>query len=100
MESHIADPLDQEQIASLSGLSVRQLQRQFRAALGRSVMEEYRRLRLETGRELIGSTRLPLSEIAQMTGFSTPSHFSDAFRRLYGHEPSRLRQSDTQTPRS
>ena len=100
MESHIADPLDQEQIASLSGLSVRQLQRQFRAALGRSVMEEYRRLRLETGRELIGSTRLPLLEIAQMTGFSTPSHFSDAFRRLYGHEPSRLRQPDTQTPRS
>ncbi|MCA0995041.1 GlxA family transcriptional regulator [Alloyangia pacifica] len=104
MESHIADPLDQDQIASLCGLSVRQLQRQFRAALGRSVMEEYRRLRLETGRELIASTRLRFSQIAQMTGFSTPSHFSDAFRRLFGHEPSRLRPavsaSTRKTPRS
>lgn len=93
MESHIADPLDQAQIASLTGLSARQLQRQFRAALGRSVMEEYRRMRLETGSELVTSTRLSLSEIAQMTGFSTPSHFSDAFRRLYGHEPSKLRRA-------
>lgn len=93
MESHIADPLDQEQVAELSGLSVRQLQRQFRATLGRSVMEEYRRIRLETGRELTVSTRVPLAEIAQLTGFSTQAHFTDAFRRQYGHPPSTLRRA-------
>lgn len=93
MESHIADPLDQDQIAGLSGLSTRQLQRQFRQDLGCSVMEEYRRIRLETGRGLVVSTRIPLSEIAQLTGFASPSHFSDAFRRQYGEAPSRLRRT-------
>ncbi|MBY6203095.1 GlxA family transcriptional regulator [Maritalea mobilis] len=91
MESHVADPLSQDQIATLSGLSIRQLQRQFRAATGRSVMQEYRRIRLETGRELVVETRLPLAEIAHMTGFSSQAHFSDAFSGLFGTPPSALR---------
>ncbi|WP_460274092.1 GlxA family transcriptional regulator [Celeribacter sp. ULVN23_4] len=92
MESHIADPLGQDQIATLSGLSTRQLQRQFRETTGRSIMEEYRRIRLETGKELITSTRIPLTEIAQMTGFSSQAHFSDAFRKFFGAAPSSLRK--------
>ncbi|MFW2589549.1 GlxA family transcriptional regulator [Sagittula sp. SSi028] len=100
MESHIADPLDQTQLASLTGRSVRQLQRQFRAALGRSVMEEYRRIRLDTGRDLVQRSRLPLSEIAQLTGFSTQAHFGDAFRRQFGHAPSHLRRSAPPAPQT
>jgi len=92
MESHIADPLDQDQIATLVGLSTRQLHRQFVAALGRSMMESYRRIRLETARELIGASRLPLSEVAQMTGFSSQTHFSDAYRRFFGEAPSTPRR--------
>ncbi len=95
MESHVADPLALPQIASLVGLSQRQLQRQFHAALGRSVMAEYRRIRLETGRELMVSTRLPLTTVAQMTGFATQAHFSDAFRREFGRAPSGLRRGAT-----
>ncbi len=92
MESHIADPLDQDQIAHLSGLSVRQLQRQFRTSLGGSIMEEYRRIRLETGKNMVTSTHLPLTEIAEMTGFASQAHFSDSFRKTYGQPPSRLRK--------
>ncbi|NVK45575.1 MAG: GlxA family transcriptional regulator [Rhodobacteraceae bacterium] len=94
MQSHIADPLDQDQLADLSGLSTRQLQRQFRENIGRSVMEEYRRIRLETGKDLIETTRIPLAEIAQMTGFSSQAHFSDAFRKSYGLAPSQLRKKE------
>lgn len=92
MESHIADPLGQDQIAALSGLSARQLQRQFRAATGRPMMQEYRRIRLDTGKKLVASTAIPLAEIAQMTGFSSQAHFSDAFSALFGTPPSALRK--------
>lgn len=92
MESHVADPLTQDQIATLAGLSTRQLQRQFRDATGRSVMQEYRRLRLLTGRDLVMNTRIPLAEIAHMTGFSSQAHFSDAFSKLFGDPPLRLRK--------
>ncbi|MEM1128957.1 MAG: GlxA family transcriptional regulator [Pseudomonadota bacterium] len=91
MESHIADPLDLGQIAQLAGLSPRQLQRQFRDALGHSVMESYRNIRLETAHGLLAQSRLSLTEIAQLTGFTAQSHFSDAYRRRYGAPPSRNR---------
>lgn len=93
MESHIADPLGLEQIADLSGMSTRQLQRQFGDVIGRSVMAEYRRIRLNKGRELLAATRLPMTSIAQMTGFATPAHFSDSFRRAFGVAPSHIRQT-------
>lgn len=87
MESHIADPLSQDQIAALAGLSTRQLQRQFRDSLNSSIMETYRRIRLETGKDLLLGSRLSVGEIALMTGFSSQAHFSDAYRRAFGHAP-------------
>lgn len=92
MESHIADPLSQEQLADLAGVSSRQLRRQFVESIGRSMMEEYRRIRLETARELIVGSRMPLSEVAQITGFASQTHFSDAYRKVYGTAPSALRR--------
>ncbi|MBR9844064.1 MAG: GlxA family transcriptional regulator [Rhodobacteraceae bacterium] len=92
METHIADPLDQDQIARLSGLSTRQLQRQFRDSLGKSLMQEYRHIRLETGKDLLGSTRLPLGEIAELTGFASQAHFSTRFQEAYGIAPSHWRK--------
>lgn len=97
MDSHIADPLDQTQIAQLVGLSARQLQRRFRETLGRSVMQEYRRLRLDLGRDLIENTGLPLSQVAQLSGFASQSHFTDAFRAEYGRAPSRYRANSRTT---
>ncbi|WP_341485719.1 GlxA family transcriptional regulator [Thioclava sp. GXIMD4215] len=97
MESHIADPLDQSQLAGLAGLSLRQLQRQFRQEMGAPVMEVYRRIRLEKAHELIAGTRLPLSEIAHLTGFASQSHFADRFRETYGHPPRALRDKKSPT---
>jgi transcriptional regulator GlxA family with amidase domain len=71
---------------------VRQLQRLFHETLGRSVMAEYRRIRLSTARNLVVTTRLPLSEIAHLTGFVSQTHFTDTFRRGFGHAPSALRK--------
>jgi transcriptional regulator GlxA family with amidase domain len=93
MQTHIADPLDQDQIARLSGLSTRQLQRQFRMSLGCSIMQEYRHIRLETGKYLLSTTHLPLSDIAELTGFSSQAHFSTRFQNAYGAPPSHWRKT-------
>lgn len=93
MESHIADPLDQGHIAHLTGMSSRQLQRLFGETLNRSVMQAYRRIRLETAKSLITSTRISLTEISLMTGFSSQTHFSDSFRKTFGFAPSTLRRT-------
>ncbi len=92
MESHIADPIDVRQIADLSGLSERQLQRQFKAALGQSVMQAYRRIRLETAQTMLRSSRLSIGEIAEMTGFATQAHFADLYKRNFLVAPSQDRR--------
>jgi transcriptional regulator GlxA family with amidase domain len=91
MESHIADPLDLAQLAALSELSSRQLQRQFKQSLGLSVMHAYRKIRLDMAHDLLKTTRMPISEIAEMTGFSSQSTFSVAYRADFKNAPRSVR---------
>ncbi len=91
MDSHLADPLDLSQLAALVGLAPRRLQRRFAAELGLTVMGQYRALRLDLARDLVRRTRLPVGEIAAMTGFSSPAHLSAAFAARFGKPPRRMR---------
>ncbi|MBT9385683.1 GlxA family transcriptional regulator [Pseudooceanicola sp. CBS1P-1] len=87
METHVADPLSVAQIAALTGLSSRQLQRLFHEAMQAPVAEVYRGIRLDVARDLVRRTRLPLAEVAQMTGFATQAHFSGAYSARHGSPP-------------
>jgi len=91
MESHLADPLSANQLADLAGMSLRQLQRLFLQDTNASMMDFYRNLRLAKASELITQTRLPLVEIADLTGFTSQSSFSRAYQAVHGHPPSKLR---------
>ncbi|TCN20344.1 transcriptional regulator GlxA family with amidase domain [Sinorhizobium americanum] len=91
MASHIADPLNEQQIADLSGLSSRQLQRLFNEQLGEPIMQFYRRMRLEKANDLLQQSTLPITEVAIAAGFSSLSHFSRAFREQFDVTPRRRR---------
>jgi len=88
METHIADPLSLKQIAEITGVGSRQLNRMFQAKLGRSTMAFYRDLRLDRARRLISQTPLPLSEVAEATGFAAMPHFSRVYSAAFGVSPS------------
>lgn len=92
MATHIADPLSLAQLAALSGCSARQLQRRFADRFGTTVSDFYRNLRLEKADELLRHSALPLSEIAQLTGFATAQHFSRCFHAHFGAPPARRRR--------
>jgi len=92
MESHLADPLNVTQLALLSGMSPRHLQRRFEARVGVSLMRFYRALRLDKARELLGQTGLPVLDVALATGFVNGSHFTRAFRDRFGMPPSAIRR--------
>lgn len=87
MESHLEEPLSREALAQLAGISVRQLERAFRIALGRGVHEHYLAVRLERSRQLLRETSLPVVEVALATGFASASQFSRAYRRVFGFPP-------------
>jgi transcriptional regulator GlxA family with amidase domain len=55
-------------------------------------------LRLETGRDLLGTSSLSVTEIAYALDFSSSAHFTTLFRKHFDETPSnarkRLRQSE------
>ncbi|QIE43673.1 GlxA family transcriptional regulator (plasmid) [Rhodobacteraceae bacterium SC52] len=91
METHIADPLTVEQLATLADMSPRHLQRLFRDRMGLSLIRFYRDLRLDKARDLLSQTGLPILEVALATGFANGAHFARAFRDKFGTRPSTLR---------
>jgi len=98
MDGHIADPLSAAQLASLSGLSARHLQRRFEAGVGVPLMRFYRDMRLDKARELLSQTGLPVLEVALATGFANGAHFARAFRDRFGAPPRSLRAAGRLPP--
>ncbi|MDO5622631.1 MAG: GlxA family transcriptional regulator [Paracoccus sp. (in: a-proteobacteria)] len=92
MFSHLAEPLAADQIAAQVGLSARQLQRLFVEHLERPLMQFYREMRLKKADELIRQTRLPMVDVALITGFADAAHFSRAYRAMFGRTPAECRR--------
>lgn len=80
-----------ERLASRFGWSSRQLRRVVRQELGVSPMELVLTRRLLLAKQLLTDTRLPISQVALASGFSSSRRFNDAFVRRYRMPPSRFR---------
>lgn len=92
IEKSIADPVPVPEIAAALGLSQRQLERRFKAAIGCTVVQFGLLLRLQHARVLLIATDLSVREIATASGFNTLSHFASAFGACFGKRPSDYRQ--------
>lgn len=79
-------------LAELAGVHPITLTRAFHRAFGCTVGEYLRRLRLERAIERLGTTDLPLAQIALEAGFADQSHFSHLFRQRTGMSPSSYRR--------
>ena len=69
----------------------RSLERKFRRVLGRSPLEEIRRVRVDLAKQLLCSTDLPMPIIARRSGFSEAKQLSQVFRSLVGMTPTSYR---------
>jgi LacI family transcriptional regulator len=70
----------------------RELERKFRAILGRSVLQELRRVRIEQAQKLLAGTDLPMPAIAKLSGFSSAHRLTIVFHRLCGMPPTAYRR--------
>ena len=79
-------------MAKLAGMSIRTLTRQFRNATGYPPKEYLLRLRLKKSVMLLLNPEMPISEIAERTGFSDSNYFCRQFRKHYGLSPQKYRK--------
>jgi AraC family carnitine catabolism transcriptional activator len=93
MENHLEDVLRLEDLARVSGLSARQLERRFKRALALSPMRFYLSLRLERAEHLLTYSRLSVRNAGLAAGFQSLAEFSRAYKRRYGLAPSQHRRS-------
>lgn len=77
-----------ETLAEDVGLSRTQLHRRMKELTGISVGEFIRNLRLQQAAKLLSAGDVSISQVTYAIGFSTPAHFSAAFKKHFGVSPS------------
>ena len=85
-------------IAAEACVSRSSLEQRFRAVVGRSIHEEFVRLRVAGVRGLVTRTDLPLKSVAARTGFPSVQYMTTFLHRHTGLTPARLRAMERAPP--
>jgi LacI family transcriptional regulator len=70
----------------------RTLERRFREQMGRSLLDEIRRVRIERAMQLLRDTSQDMPAIAEQCGFSSQARFATVFRKECGSTPTEYRK--------
>lgn len=84
LKENLADPPALEEIGRRVGCSHFHLSRIFSEQAGRTIFQHLRELRLERAATLLREGELQITQIAMEVGYSSPSHFTTAFREAFG----------------
>jgi LacI family transcriptional regulator len=79
-------------VANHLNVTRRWVEKRFGLALGRSVMEEIQRVRMETLRALVSQTDQPFTRIACRCGFTNANHLGIIFKARFGLTMSEFRK--------
>jgi transcriptional regulator GlxA family with amidase domain len=92
MRGHLDQRLTVEALADQAGMSPRNFSRAFAREMGMSPAKVVERLRLETARERVENSGLPIEQIAASLGFHDPERMRRAFLRAFGQPPQAMRR--------
>jgi len=85
-------PISLDVLARAAFVSPEHLCRLFKSSTDRSPLEVVRLARLDRAALLLSRTNFSVAQVAHLTGFASPFHFSRAFKDAYGASPRQLRQ--------
>lgn len=77
-------------VAQHFSLSESGFKSKLKRAAGKTFLDFTREFRLNKSREYLYTQKYNVTEAAQLTGFRSVAHFSDAFKRYFGVSPSNL----------
>lgn len=91
IRTHAREGINASDVAEAVPASRRVLERSMREILGRTILDEITRIRVETARRLLRETDNSVQQVARMSGFSSPTRMAKVFRRQVGAPPSEYR---------
>lgn len=92
IDQNLEDEFTINDLAKVAHLSIFHFARMFANTMGMPPQRYVSQRRLEAAKSMIGAGRLPLSEIAFRSGFSSQASFTRAFRRVTNMTPGEFRQ--------
>lgn len=93
LEDQLADPPTIRELSKMVQLNEYKLKKGFKELFGVTVFGYIHKMRMEMARRLLLGTERSAKEIAYDTGYSSPQHFSKAFKKEFGTTPNRMRNT-------
>jgi AraC-like DNA-binding protein len=90
LDEHVAEPVNVEALARRFGINRNKLRFGFRELMGTSIAEYLQELRMRLAFTLLEQGGHSVSEVAARVGYTHVCNFTTAFRRRFGHTPSRI----------
>lgn len=91
IDLHLEEPIRLAEMAKALGYSSYYLSRKYQKETGMTVTDRVKTRRIGRAKELLLDTSLPIYEISERLCFSSPSYFTENFRRLTGMTPAEFR---------
>lgn len=92
MREAYAQPMPLTTVAHRFQLSLRSLNRRFRAATNTTPLAYLQEIRVENARALLKNSNFSIAEVAFRVGYQDVSHFTALFRRQHGVTPQEYRR--------
>jgi AraC family transcriptional regulator len=94
---HFTEGVSLAQLADHCHVSTFHFSRIFKAVLNTSPHQYLTELRLNHAQLLLQSTRLPVTQVAFQSGFSSLEYFATTFRQRFGCTPQQQRKSEKES---
>ena len=92
IDEHFTEPLSLDMLAEVAHVNKYHLSHTFQREYGISPISYLITRRIREGRHMLENTSYSLSQIAHSIGFSSPSYFSQSFRKAEGMSPAEYRK--------
>jgi len=92
IREHASEPIGVEDVLLEVAMSRRNLERRFKKAMQRSLLEDIRRVRLERAARLLRETSLSIENIATQSGFNSHVRFTTVFHSHMNVTPTGYRK--------
>lgn len=93
LHQHHTQPVILAEVAKQFGMSLRNFNRRFLSATGKTPLHYLQGLRMEEGRDLLNNSNLSITEISEKVGYQDSRHFTKLFQKIFGVTPRDYRRS-------